>query len=345
MFSKLAGNDRVKTTLKRLLTAGRIPNALLFAGADGIGKKQFAIEIAKAFLCISPNDLEGCDECSACRRAAIFNIPKPDKKDDFKQVFFSGHPDVGMAVPFNKNILVDSIRDLEKEAYFRPYEAKARFFIIDDADKMNDAASNALLKTLEEPASTSHIILISSRPDSLLQTVLSRCQTICFAPVETESIEEVLLNTNKFSIDDAKIAARLSGGSVKRALAMDVEKFREMRERMLGVLRGLFARRDRAMLLLTAEQMNDAKNKDDYENNLSIMLSLIRDIWTLTLGSGEENIVNADIASELQQMSGNAETTKLSSWMNEIEQLRKSFAVNINRKVATDALFMQMAAK
>ncbi|MBC7898682.1 MAG: DNA polymerase III subunit delta' [Saprospiraceae bacterium] len=343
MFSKLAGNRRVKETLGRLLAVRRVPNALLFAGADGIGKKLFALEIAKAFVCNSPDGLEGCDECPACRRVSVFNIPKPEKKDDFKQVFFSEHADVGMVVPFNKNILVDAIRELEREAYFRPFEAKARFFIIDDADKMNDAASNALLKTLEEPASTSHIILISSRPDSLLQTIRSRCQTIRFAPVETEKIEEVLLNTNKFSIDDAKLAARLSDGSVRRALSMDVAKFREQRELMLDVLQCLLIRRNRASLLQTAELMNDAKNKDSYEDNLSILLSLIRDIWILSLTGGEENIVNTDIVPPLKQLAENAESHRLSSWMAEIELLRENFIVNINRKVATDALFMQMA--
>ncbi|MEJ7849006.1 MAG: DNA polymerase III subunit delta' [Pyrinomonadaceae bacterium] len=344
MFSNLYGNDRVKETLKRLLRFGRVPNSLLFAGADGIGKRQFALEIAKAFVCNSPHDLEGCGECPACRRASVFNIPKSDKKDDFKQVFFSEHADVGIVVPFNKNILVDAIRDLEREAYFRPYEAKARFFIIDDADKMNDAASNALLKTLEEPASTSHIILISSRPDSLLQTIRSRCQTIRFAPVEIDKIEEVLLNTNKFSIDDAKLAAKLSGGSIQKALVMDVAKFREQRERILFVMQSLVIRRDRAALLQTAEQMNDAKNKDAYEDTLSILLSLIRDVWTISLNKTDGNIVNADIALSLHKLAEDAEPQKLSSWMAEIELLRESFAVNINRKVATDALFMQMAA-
>ena len=344
MFSKLSGNDRVKETLKRLLAFGRVPNSLLFAGADGIGKRQFALEIAKAFVCIAPQDLEGCGDCPACRRVSVFNIPKPDKKDDFKQVFFSEHADVGIVVPFNKNILVDAIRDLEREAYFRPYEAKARFFIIDDADKMNDAASNALLKTLEEPASTSHIILISSRPDSLLQTIRSRCQTVRFAPVETEKIEELLLNTNKFSIADAKLAAKLSDGSIRNALSMDVVKFREQREKMLFILQNLLVRRDRASLLQTAEQMNDAKNKDSYEDNLSILLSLIRDVWTISLNGTGDNIVNADVVSSLNKLAESADLQRLSSWMAEIELVRESFAVNINRKVATDALFMQMAA-
>ena len=81
-----------------------------------------------------------------------------------------GHLDVGMVVPFKRNVRVAAIRELEREANFRPYEASARFLIVNDAEKMNDAAANALLKTLEEPPATTHIFLLTSRVDSLLPT-------------------------------------------------------------------------------------------------------------------------------------------------------------------------------
>src|SRR6266404_4009006 len=153
MFSGIVGNAHIKQILKRFLKSGRVPNSLLFAGAEGVGKRGFALELAKTFVCQNRENAEACDHCPACKRAEIFHIPKPDKKEDFEQVFFSEHADVAMVAAYNRNILVKAIRDLERQANFRPFEGKARVFIIDDADKMNDAASNALLKTLEEPAS------------------------------------------------------------------------------------------------------------------------------------------------------------------------------------------------
>ncbi|MFN2412625.1 MAG: hypothetical protein ABR535_06175, partial [Pyrinomonadaceae bacterium] len=145
MFDHLIGNERIKDALQHLVKTNRVPHSLLFAGPDGIGKRQFALELARWFVCQSKKDGAACGDCGACRRAGRFEIPKPDKKDDFKQIFFSQHPDVGSVVPYNRNILVDAIRELEKEANFRPYEADARIFLIDDAEKMNDAAANALL--------------------------------------------------------------------------------------------------------------------------------------------------------------------------------------------------------
>jgi DNA polymerase III subunit delta' len=344
MFEKLIGNETVKTSLRRLLESGRIPNSLLFAGPEGVGKKQFALALAQSFVCGNADGERPCGACGACRRALVFDIPSAEKRENFRQVFSSAHPDVGMVVPFNKNILVDAIRDLEREANYRPYEAKARFFIIDDADKMNDAASNALLKTLEEPPATSYIVLVSSRPDSLLQTILSRCQVIRFTPVSSTEIEAHLIATGKFSPEDARLAARLSAGSIGRALSILPDEIRTRRSTMLQVLESVLVRRDRAALLAISETLADAKNKDNFETDITILESLIHDVWTLKLGDSPEDIANPDLADQLFRLSKGSVTQELAAWMREIEQLRERTEVNINKRIATDALFMKMAS-
>lgn len=343
MFSKLIGNDNAKRSLKRLLANGRVPNSLLFAGDEGVGKRQFALQLAKAFVCKEPMDHEACGVCAACRRADVFIFPKSDKGDDFEQVFFSEHPDVGTVIPFKRNVRVDAIRDLEREANFRPYEAQARFFIIDDAHKMNDNAANALLKTLEEPPATSYIFLITSRPDSLLPTIRSRCQMMRFAPVETDEIERFLINDRAFTHDEARLAARLARGSVGRAVLVDVAKFKTRRDRMMDVLRNAVETGDRAALLRISEELNDAKNKENFEENLDILESLIHDVWTLRLSGDGSRIVNTDLADALSRIADNAVGLDLASWLGGIETMRENFAVNINRKIAADALFVTMA--
>jgi len=351
MFDKLIGNNPVKAILRRLLAQKRVPNALLFAGAGGVGKRLFALELAKAHVCLNPKNSEACDICPACQRAGIFEIPevnentKVDEKlrDKFKTVFFSGHGDIGMVVPLKKNMYVDAIRDLETEANFRPYEAAARFFIIDDADKMNDSASNALLKTLEEPPATSHIFLITSRPDALLPTIRSRCQTLRFAPVNTKEIEGYLSKHKKFAPDDAALLARLSSGQLGHAQKTDLEKFRAGRAAMLKVLESILIKENRAELLRIAEEMNDAKNKDDYETRLDILQTLIHDVWTIRNRADAKILVNVDLENDLKKLAIRADSKKLAAWLSEIETLREQLAVNLNRNIATDALFMQMA--
>jgi DNA polymerase III subunit delta' len=339
----LVGNKQVKETLQRLIAAGRVPNALLFTGPEGVGKKQFAFELARSLVCTGRDDHAACGHCAACSRVGEFSIPTFEKGDDSKHVFFSQHPDVGMILPFRRNLNVDAIRALEREAYFRPYEAQARVFIIEDADKMNDAASNALLKTLEEPPATSHIILIASRADTLLPTIRSRCQTIRFAPIAVEEIEAYLIKTCGFSPEDAALAARVSGGSLSRASSMVPASFRTQRSAMLSVLKAAVADNKRE-LLVASEEMTDAKVKEEYEEKLGILEGLIHDLWLLRNGAGDAEILNMDMKPDLVPIAEAVESARLAGWLNEIEAMYESFIVNINRKIATDALFIEMAA-
>ncbi|HUR98234.1 MAG TPA: DNA polymerase III subunit delta' [Pyrinomonadaceae bacterium] len=338
----LVGNKPVKEILQRLIATGRVPNALLFTGPEGVGKKQFALELARGLVCTDRGDHAACGHCAACSRVGEFSIPNFEKADETKHVFFSQHPDVGMVVPFRRNLNVDAIRALEREAHFRPYEAEARVFIVEDADKMNDAASNALLKTLEEPASTSHIILIASRADTLLPTIRSRCQTIRFAPIAFEEIESYLIRRREFLPDDAALAARVSGGSLSRAAGMVPASFRTQRSAMLAVLRAAVGDNKRE-LLAASEEMADAKVKEEYEEKLGILEGLIHDAWLLRNGAGEAEILNIDIKPDLSRIAESADSPTLSRWLNEIEAMYENFIVNINRKVATDSLFVSMA--
>ena len=123
---------------------------------------------------------------------------------------------------------------------------------------------------------------------------------------------------------------------------MNLETFRSRRETMLRALESLTAKKDRAALLQAAEEMNDAKNSPFYENYLEILQTLIHDVWTLRLGSADA-LVNGDLNNALQKIAWAADSRKLSAWLLEIETLRANLSVNLNRKIAADALFMQMA--
>jgi len=342
MFEELIGNDRVKTSLARLVEKDRIPHSLLFVGQNGLGKKRFAIEISKAFVCQKMNGYTPCGSCSACTRVTKFVFPTSGEKKDYEKVFFSEHPDIGMVISNKQTIYIGAIRKLELEANYRPYESKARVFIINEAEKMTPQASNALLKTLEEPAKTTYIFLISSRPTSLLSTIRSRCQTIRFAPIGKSEIESLLFNRHNYSSEDAKLVANLSGGSIGTALSIDLENYRESRKKMGEVLECIINRRGYSVLLKKAEEMNEAKDRDEYEKHLEILLSLIRDLFLLGPGLESSNIVNTDIMSALRDLSKKAQTAKLLSWINEIEKLRRNLSFNLNRKIAADALFMKL---
>src|SRR6266852_1313566 len=215
MFSTLIGNDEVKESLRHLVVSGRVPGSLLFTGEEGIGKKLFALELAKAMNCRNRVGVEACDECSSCKRISRSTFPPFGKDDDDKnRLIWSEHADVAMVRPYKQIIRVGPMRELEREANFRPFEGAARVFIVEDADYMNESASNALLKTLEEPPPTSHLILTTSNPTALLPTIRSRCQTIRFAPIPREAVESFLIEERNVPAADAELLSRTAGGSL-----------------------------------------------------------------------------------------------------------------------------------
>jgi DNA polymerase-3 subunit delta' len=344
MFAGLTGNDQAKEQLKRLIASGRVPRSLLFAGPEGVGKRLFAFGVAKALMCSSAKGHEGCGQCSICSRITEIIAPPAEKGEEYDRVFFGNHADVGLVVPYKRNLRVGSIRALEREAQFRPYEAPIRLFIINDAEKMNDASANALLKTLEEPADTTYLVLIASRPDSLLPTIRSRSQVIRFTPVQSNAIEALLSRSHGFSAVDARLASKLCGGCIGKAVGMDLAKFKYMRDHLTKAVANSARGRGLAEVLQIAEQLNTAANKDDFELNLAILESLAHDVWLIAAGAGDEAIANVDIAGEIRNIARGLPSGRVAGWLAEIETLRENLKVNINKKIAADDLFMKMAA-
>jgi DNA polymerase-3 subunit delta' len=344
MFSKLIGNNEVKDSLRRLLSGGRVPGSMLFTGDEGIGKKLFALELAKVLNCRERDGAEACDECSSCKRISRSLFPPFTSDDDNKErMIWSEHTDLAMVRPHKQIIRVKAMRELEREANFRPFEGAARVFIVEDADLMNDQAANALLKTLEEPPPTSHLILTTANPTALLATIRSRCQIIRFAPIGVEDVEKFLIEQKNLAAADARLLARTAQGSIGRALSGDVETYRDRRDTMLAVLNALTLNKDRVELLHSAEALAAAKDRYEFEQRLDALEVLIRDAWALHLGRPSGTIVNGDLLQPLQQIAADLRSEQAAKWLQQIEELRGTLEVNVNRRIASDALVMAMA--
>jgi DNA polymerase-3 subunit delta' len=345
MFSRLIGNEEVKESLRRALETNRLASSLLFTGDEGIGKKLFALEVAKALNCRNRRGLEACDECPSCKRISRSTFPPFGRDDDDKnRIIWSEHGDIAMVRPYKQIIRVGPIRELEREANFRPFEGAARIFIIEDAEYMNLPAANSLLKTLEEPEPASHLILTTTNSTALPATIRSRCQVVQFAPIPLSEIEQFLTTNHEMPHSDAALLARVSRGSIGRALATDVETYRERRDAMLSVLRTITIDNDGARLLRLAEGLSSNTDREEYEQHLDVLESLIRDAWGLQLGRPNETIINHDLISQLREIADESRSKQAQSWLTQIEELRGALEVNVNRRIATDGLFLSLTA-
>ena len=189
-----------------------------------------ALTLAKALNCLILTD-DSCDACPSC--GAI---------DEGR------HPDVMIIAAEKQEIKIEQIRFLKQMAYLRPMTGKKRVFIVEDAEKMNDAAANSLLKVLEEPPPPPHIILVTASPFLLFPTIRSRCQTLAFSAIGREEIEEILLERD-FSTEQARILALLVGGNLERALELEWDEVQALKEEAWALFEALVSG-DRSALFL-----------------------------------------------------------------------------------------------
>jgi len=196
------GQDEAVAFLKAYINSGKIPNALIFSGIKGVGKFSLAKEFAKVCNC-AEGKLNACGKCLSCIQIGQETHP------DLFITRFSAKAD---------KITIDMIRDLQHFLNLSPQIADRKFFIIDDADKMNIEASNAFLKSLEEPPLNSVIILVASNLNNMLLTVKSRCQEVKFHPLTKDVIKTILEGKFNLKGSEANYLAGISQGSMFNAL-------------------------------------------------------------------------------------------------------------------------------
>ena len=233
MWESLCGHDSQVEMFRRSAARGRLSHAYLCSGPGGIGKRLFASMLAQALFCERTCDeqLESCGECANCRQMRAGSHP------DLLQVGCpAGKSELGIDIfagPKEKRGREGLCHDLS----LRPMSATRRVAIIDDADKMNSEAANALLKTLEEPPDGCIIILIAESADGILPTIRSRCQFVRFSPLADDVLRELILKSEFVTeTADAAVIASLSGGSLQTAAQLVEPTLRAARSELYQAL-------------------------------------------------------------------------------------------------------------
>lgn len=320
-FANIVGHDRQKNLLRRALESRRLPHAYLFEGPEGVGKRLMALALTRAIFC---HEKRGCGDCAACRKVDHHN-----------------HPDLHFIEADGGQIKIEQVRVLQKELSYRPLEAEKKVCIVDDADKFNPAAGNALLKTLEEPRDNTLIILLSSRPDMLLSTIRSRCQRLPFSRIERRRLLEVLCEQLELDETEAHILASLAGGSFRKALGKDREFFFRTRRELLKTLTGLTSG-SVLPLLEFAEKL--AQDKETLPDIIEIFQSFYRDLLLYRHGRPQDELVNIDLLNKIHRVSGAESTSSILGKLAALDTAGRQLNRNVNRQLAVEVLLMRLVA-
>ena len=236
-LSDIFGQEEAVAWLRRAVEADRLPHGLIFAGPTGVGKATTARALAAGFLCERP---KGADACGACESCRVFDAGNHPDFHEIAKEHIRYHDKTGKSKGITLSINV--VRpELIEPASRKAVMGRGKVFVVEQADLMNDDAQNAMLKTLEEPAGRTLIVLLTDQSGALLPTVRSRCQLVRFAPLD-EGVVRRELEKRKIDKKMAADAAALSGGSLGLALRWIedgvIDAARELTGQIDNLLRG-----------------------------------------------------------------------------------------------------------
>ncbi len=328
-LKNIIGQEKAVEILFGIMKRQKIAASYLFCGEPGVGKKTAAINFAKALNCKKDrNDIwvmgngslppqppltkggikggvdsslfDACDECESC------------KKTDA-----GTHPDFMIVLPEERQIRIEEVRMIDESLSFKPFEGRKKIVVVDDADTMNISAANAFLKTLEEPPEDSIIILISSKPDRLPDTIRSRCSRINFGPLSSESCRHVL--EGKIHEESIELVTRLSMGRPGTALSGDLIEERTW-------FFNLFK------CMLNAEKDGWA-SREDMDLWFEIVLTILRDMAVLKITGETSKLINIDLHEYISKLSKFTDLKVIINIQSELNQLRNLLMFNLNKSV------------
>lgn len=322
-WDSLVGHKAQVRELTTLLQEGRLPHALLFTGAAGIGKKLCGQILAAAILCGHEKPCGICDNC--------------------RSMMAGSHPDYYELLPevrgkSTRLIRIEAIREMQTVVSRSAVQAGRRVVLIDDADTMNEPAANSLLKTLEEPEGQVTFILIARDRSALLPTIVSRCMPLSFGTLSPEEVKGELGKRQLPPLEAEKLAY-LADGSLGRALKLSQQGL-DLREDALNFLTGL-----PELTMMKLWETAAAKGEMDREKLTEWVMyfnMLLRDMLLLYEDGASPLIYNGDLRGRLAELLPRFSKGRLFAMLGETRELLRRLQANVNLRLQLEGYFLRL---
>ena len=323
MWDSILGHEQNKEFLKKYLQAESRPHALLFCGAEGLGKRALAQQFAKTLLCLHEDGMDGCESCRLLN-FADGNI---------------SHPDFLLLAPEedSRNIKIEQVKEIIRQSAFAPVLSKYKVCIVDGADKMTVDAANSFLKLLEEPPQGWVIILIATAENALLPTILSRVVRLRFNPVDVALVKQ-LLQKQQLTEQEAEVLARVSEGSAGTALALSEQQFFDCRKQALALIEAFPL--PSAFNYLSTFNMPD-KDYSQAQLFIKALQVLMRDMLLLKIAASAD-LYNTDLSDELRELAADWQPRQLRGALRKIDDAYKALTESAGIKLTLEAMALQI---
>ncbi len=298
-------------------------HAYLITGPQGVGRRTVALRFAQALNCPdSPAPGQPCWKCSTCRRIEAMQYP------DLEVVQAEHEGEV---------LRIDQVRELQHNLALAPYEARYRVAVLLRFEEAHASAANAMLKTLEEPPAQDVVILTANSAESLLPTIVSRCELIRLRPLPTDETSRGLVALLGIPMDKADQLAHISGGRPGYAIRLNTQpQLLEQRRAFIEELVQLLSSSRRDRLAFAVTRLN---NKDELRSELQVWSSFWRDVLIHATGV-DASITNLDYSSQLKHLAAALGMDKARFYVSSIEDTLDRIDHNVNTRLAFEVLLI-----
>ena len=339
-YSDIIGQQHIKEHFINAVKNNTVSHAYIINGEKSTGKSMLAETFAMSVMC-EGEDEKPCMKCNSCTKIAnkcnpdfIKLIRDTEKKADI--------------------IRIDEIRSqIIDSMYDRPYNGHHKVYIIEDADKMNVQAQNAILKTLEEPPKYAVLLLTTTNVERLLPTIISRCIILNMRPVKDNIIKQLLREKGGVSEDSIDIITAIAGGNVGRAkLLLDDDEFINFQDSITDILidiprtgyRRILEAVDTICILTGRDKKKKTKTKSKYgpEDVFDIFMLWYRDILLYKATDDIEGLIFRNHKTEIAIQAGFFRFDALDKIFHEIEDARGKIRSFINYEATMELLLINI---
>ncbi len=326
---KLIQQSRAKEVVQRAIRNGRMAHAYLLHGPEGSGKEAIALALAQTFLCERRGQTDSgdlfaapqagawaCGQCSSCKRVA--ELAHPDVHVIFPRAASAGEGEIlevlrslatqplNRARPWeNAFILIDDVRELKRTFATSSYEGRGSVALLFEAQRLKAESANALLKLLEEPPVEKYFVLTADSFESLLPTIISRCQPIAVSAPRADELVELLQTQHRLAPERARFVASIANGNLRHALELLDDDLESRRKLAVEYLRMAFKFNKPVEQVEFLNQLVAENDRRGLQQLLQLCLSWLRDAYVLKCSGADQPIVNNDFRTALLELNKN----------------------------------------